>query len=101
MRKLLFVALTIHFIVIYCIATVQAQTSIASNSLSALNGSWYRIAVTDDGKPQQNYRVRHFRVYNDGFYSGLGQDSTGAWKVTYAGTYEISDNVWKEKILYC
>ncbi len=36
----------------------------------------------------------------DGFFTIVGQDSTGAWVDTHAGTYDISGNLYKIKVLY-
>jgi hypothetical protein len=105
MKKLLFLMFAVYLTFVSSLNSVDAQNSkksIATSSpISVLNGGWQRIVVETDGKMESNYHVPQFRVCHDGFYSGLGQDSAGAWKVTYAGTYEISNNLWKEKILYC
>jgi hypothetical protein len=103
MKKLLLISFAVCFTLIFLHTTVEAQNSknsITSSSISVLNGGWQQAGIRINGKLASNgYRPQH-RVYNDGCYSGVGQDSTGAWKVTIGGTYEISNNVWKEKILY-
>jgi hypothetical protein len=74
---------------------VQAQQSPVSNSsLSALNGAW-------DGVLQLGGRsFKEHSLYYNGFVTNISEDSTGAWKDTHSGTYEISGNVYKQKILY-
>lgn len=37
---------------------------------------------------------------HDGFFTVIRKDSTGAWDGTDAGTYDISGNLYKIKILY-
>ncbi len=67
--------------------------------MATLNGGWQRIVVKVNGKMEDN-PPQEFRVYNNGFFSIIGRDSTGAWKETHGGTYEISNNLYKEKIIY-
>ena len=99
-KKLLFVAVMIVFNVFANAG--QAQTvrkSAEQSSISILNGGWMRVAINLDGKPLTGITPQ-FRVFNDGYFSMIGQDTTGAWTTTYAGTYEIDGNLYKEKMLY-
>ena len=102
MKKLLFPIFAACFILLVPFYTLKAQntkkTSAQSPSISVLNGGWQRITVKVNDKTESG--GQEFRVYHDGFFSILGQDSTGGWKETHGGTYEISGNLYKEKILY-
>lgn len=102
MKKLLFPMFVACLMLLLPFYTLKAQgtkkASAQSPSISVLNGGWQRIAVKVNDKIESG--GQEFRVYHDGFFSILGQDSTGAWKETHGGTYEISGNLYKEKILF-
>jgi hypothetical protein len=93
MKKILFSLV----VVILCFSafTTTAQTS-APNvyytgqyQKSPLAGAWQSA----DGK--------EFAMMNDGFFSAIGQDSTGKWASTHAGTYTIDNaNTLTFKVLY-
>ena len=77
------------------LSNVTAQTASAKSKspLSALNGAW-------NSADQNSIGTEHC-LYYDGFVTDVGKDSTGAWRDIYSGTYEISGNIYKQKILYC
>ncbi len=99
MKKYLFLILSASFIVLF-VANAKAQTSKNKSgnrsSISVLNGAWQTNWENDNSKAP---RIE-FSVLHDGFFSNVSQDSTGAWQETHAGTYEISGNIYKQKILY-
>ena len=103
MRKLSFSVFAICLVVNLSWVSVKAQntkkTSSQNSLLSVLNGSWQRIAVTANGEVVNN-PPSQFRVCHDGFFSIVGQDSAGAWKETYGSTYEISNNIYKDTMVY-
>jgi hypothetical protein len=104
MKKLLFFVFTVSLLFVLTLNEAEAQnmknTSVKKSVLSTLNGGWERISVTVNGHKESSSQHPEFRVYHDGFFSIIGQDTTGAWKETHGGTYELTDNLYKEKILY-
>jgi hypothetical protein len=104
MRKLLFILIVVGLTSTLSLSTVKSQNSKTKSeqksSLSILNGSWKRIGVIVNGKAESN-PLPQIRLFHEGFFSIIGQDSTQSWKVAYGGTYEISDNIYKETMLYC
>jgi hypothetical protein len=102
MKKFPFSTFAVCFIMLLSFNILKAQktkkTSAQSSSILALNGGWQRVSVKVNDKVESG--SPEFRVYHDGYFSIIGQDSTGAWKETHGGTYEISGNLYKEKILY-
>ncbi len=103
MRKLLFMLIVAGLTSTLSVSTVKSQnskTNFEQNSpLSILNGSWKRIGVIVNGKAESN-PLPQMRLFHEGFFSIIGQDSTQAWKVAYGGTYEISNNIYKEMMQY-
>lgn len=99
MKKYLFLILPTFFIVL-SFASAKAQTSknksANHSSISKLNGGWQ----TTWHNANSNVSSMEYIVLHDGFFSNVGQDSTGAWREVHAGTYDISGNVYKQKILY-
>lgn len=99
MKKYIFLILSASFIVL-SFANAKAQTSKNKrgngSSISVLNGAWQST-----WRDSANHTSRmEYWLLHDGFFSNVGQDSTGAWRDTHVGTYEISGNVYKQKLLY-
>ena len=77
------------FIAACCFAFTAANAQMTSEQEKNISGAW----VSQDGK--------EFSVMNDGFFSSVSADSTGAWKQTHAGTYTIDNaNTITFKVLY-
>jgi hypothetical protein len=85
-------------------STAEAQTvkksAATSPTNSGLNGGWQRVYVLVNGKKEPSAQRPEFRVYHDGFFAIIGQDSAGAWVQTHGGTYELNGNLYKEHIKY-
>jgi hypothetical protein len=80
-------------IVCFSSFTTTAQTTASpaynKSQVSPLVGAWQSV----DGK--------EFSIMNDGFFSAIGQDSTGRWAATHAGTYTIDNaNTLTFKVLF-
>ncbi len=82
---------------------VQAQNrknkSANKISISSLNGCWKRIGVITDGKPEAD-PLAQLRMFSGGFYTIIGQDTAHNWARTFAGIYEIENNLYKETCQY-
>ena len=74
--------------------------SVSNTSVSSLNGCWKRISVIVNGKPEAN-PLEQIRLFNDGFYTYIGEDSAHSWTRTFGGIYEVSNNMFKETTRYC
>lgn len=100
MKKCIFLLFAASFSLIFTSNNAAAQTSKKTssnhNAISVLNGAWQTSWNGTAGIPSS----KEYIVLNDGFFSNIGQDSTGAWRETHGGTYEISGNIYKQKILY-
>lgn len=103
MGKLLFILIVAGLTSTLSSSTAKRQNSKTkpeqNSPLSILNGNWKRISIIVNGKTDNN-PLPQMRLFHDGFFSIIGQDSSHAWKITYGGTYEISGNIYKETMLY-
>jgi hypothetical protein len=93
MKKIISLLLIVSFFL--SITSTNAQTAVSktknfiTNADGSLTGAW----VSTDHK--------QFAIMNDGFFSSIGQDSTGMWKDMHAGTYTIDNaNTITYKVLY-
>lgn len=77
----------------------QSSKSKTKDNRNSLNGAWQRVYYFN-GKTTTSGEPKEFAVVYDGFFSSVGQDSTGRWTHTHAGTFEISGNIMKNKLLY-
>ena len=64
----------------------------STSSTSPIEGEW--VTVSADGK------ITQFKMWHDGFYSLIMQDSLGKWTAAAAGSYSIDGNTYKETIRY-
>lgn len=64
----------------------------STSSASLLNGAWE--TVLPDGK------ITEFKMYHDGHFSYIMQDSSGNWSIAGAGSYTIDGNSYKETNRY-
>ena len=91
-------ALLLFFSVVNA-ALAQSAKSKTGNNTNALNGAWQRVYYYN-GKTTTSAEPKEFALVHDGFFSSIGQDSTGRWNNTHGGIYEISGNIMKNKLLY-
>ena len=63
------------------------------------DGAWQRI-YDFDGKKTTTGEPKEFVLLYNGFFSSVGQDSTGNWGNTHVGTYELSGNTMKNILRY-
>ncbi len=80
-------------------AVAQSAKSKTGNNTNALNGAWLRVYYYN-GKTTTSGEPKEFALVHDGFFSSIGQDSTGRWSNTHGGIFEISGNTMKNKLLY-
>jgi hypothetical protein len=102
--KKLFLFITLFVAISMCVPYgVQAQNrkikAVSKISVSSLNGCWKRIGVITDGKPEVE-PLGQLRIFSDGFYTIIGQDTAHNWTRTYAGIYEIDNGLYKETTQY-
>jgi hypothetical protein len=90
------------FLLFFALASetlAQSAKGKTGNNPKALNGAWQRV-YSYNGKATTSGEPKEFALVHDGFFSSIGQDSTGRWKNTHGGIYEISGNIMKTKLLY-
>ena len=93
MKKIIPLLLIVSFFL--SVTSINAQTAVSktkyivTNADGPLTGAW----VSTDHK--------QFAIMNDGFFSAIGEDSTGIWRDMHAGTYTIDNaNTITYKVLY-
>jgi hypothetical protein len=103
MKKLL-LFINLFVVISLCIPYgLQAQSrkgkAVKKISVSSLNGCWKRISIITDGKPEAE-PLAQLRMFSGGFYTIIGQDTARNWTRTFAGIYEIENNLYKETTKY-
>jgi len=66
---------------------------VSSSSVSPIDGSWETVSA--DGK------ITQFKMWHNGFFSLIMQDSSGKWSFAGAGSYSVDGNSYKETFRYC
>lgn len=103
MKKLLLSIFLIAAISLFVPYGVQGQNrktkAVSKITVSSLNGCWKRIGVITDGKPEAD-PLGQLRMFSGGFYTIIGQDTARNWTRTFAGIYEIDNNLFKETTQY-
>ncbi|MEO7048999.1 MAG: hypothetical protein ABI091_27090 [Ferruginibacter sp.] len=64
----------------------------STSSVSPIDGAWE--TVSPDGK------ITEFKMYYDGHFSFLMQDSSGKWSTAGVGSYTVDGNTYKETVRY-
>ena len=90
--KLIFSALIV-ITVISCNEKKADSQPVSTSSISPIDGSWK--VISPDGK------ITQFKMWHDGFFSLIMQDSVGKWSISGAGTYSVDGNTYKETFQYC
>src|SRR5947208_2324371 len=71
----------------------KAESQSASgSSTSPIEGAWETVLA--DGK------ISQLKMWHDGFFSFLMQDSSGKWSIAGTGTYSVDGNTYKETFRY-
>lgn len=65
----------------------------STSSVSLIEGAWETVSA--DGK------ITQFKMWHDGFFSLIMQDSSGKWSMAGAGSYSVDKNSYKETFHYC
>ena len=95
-KSLLTASLFIVFAItiVSCNPNEKAQSQPTSkSSVTPLEGAWE--LVSPDGK------ITQFKMWHNGFFSLIMQDSSGKWSDAGAGSYSVDGNTYKETFHYC
>lgn len=71
---------------------VESQP-VAASSVSPLEGAWETVSP--------NGKITQFKMFHDGFFSLIMQDSSGKWSMSGAGNFSLDGNTYKETFRYC
>jgi hypothetical protein len=76
-------------------------TKVAQNSESnELEGAWEVVWTKSNGEVDQRQMPSQIKLFTDGYFSLIMQDSLGQWTQASTGTYETDGKVYKETHLY-
>lgn len=78
----------------------KSEPVTADNSSLPINGSWNLVWENVNGKIRDDGKVTQFKMFNDGYFSLMMQDSVGNW-IGGAGTYSLEGKNYKETFSYC
>src|SRR4051812_17484582 len=73
--------------------TKAESQSVAAPSVSHIEGAWETISA--DGK------ITQFKMFHNGFFCLVMQDSLGKWSTSGAGSYSLEGKTYKETFRYC
>jgi hypothetical protein len=94
MRNTLF--LLSALMVIFISGTSKPGTVAAS----PIDGEWELVWSKSDGKVNSPGKPTQFKMFHNGFFSLIMQDSAGSWNIAGAGTFDITGNTYKETFNY-
>jgi hypothetical protein len=76
-------------------------TEVVRNSeRNELEGAWEVVWTKSNGQVDQKQKPTQIKIFSDGYFSLIMQDSLGKWTQASAGTYETDGKVYKETHLY-
>jgi hypothetical protein len=71
-----------------------------SSSTAAIDGSWELVWESAGGKAREDGKISQFKMFNDGFFSLITQDSAGKSSWAGAGTCSLNGNIYQETFRY-
>lgn len=80
------------------LAFVASQFTLIGYAQS-FEAAWQRVYYYD-GRTVTTGEPKEFIMLYNGFFSSVGQDSTGRWGNTHVGTYELSGKTMKSTVRY-
>jgi len=88
------ICVLISFIIVQ---TVNAQLTQKLTSAS-INGAWEMVWSNEKANPTG--KAMEFKLYHDGFFSVLWQDTPGKWNHGAAGVYKLNGNALQQIVKY-
>ena len=67
---------------------------------SPIDGEWELVWSKSNGKVNSPGKPTQFKMFHNGFFSLIMQDSAGNWNIAGAGTFETKGNTYNEKFNY-
>jgi len=67
---------------------------------SPIDGEWELVWSKSNGKVNSPGKPIQFKMFHNGFFSLIMQDSAGNWNIAGAGTFETKGNTYKETFNY-
>ena len=71
-----------------------------ANDRNELEGAWELIWSKTSGVEDKNQMPKQMKLFIDGFFCLIMQDSAGKWNIASAGTYETNGKEYKETHRY-
>lgn len=69
-------------------------------SLSPIDGAWELVWSSDADHTDDKGKISQFKMFKDGFFSLIMQDSLGEWSVAGAGTFSVRGKTYEENFRY-
>lgn len=85
-------------------ASNQNKTAAQENAQTSkpnIEGAWELIWSKTNGKVDNLQKPLQLKLFSDGFFCLIMQDSTGKWTQAGGGTYETDGRTYKETFRYC
>lgn len=72
----------------------------ATSPTAAIDGSWELVWENVGGKVRDNGKSSQFKMFHNGFFSLISQDSLGNWAWAGAGTCSLDGNTYQESFTH-
>lgn len=94
------------FIFAGCVGNASDQNKTAAQETTArsrsdIEGAWELVWSKTNGKADNLQKSLQLKLFCDGFFCLIMQDSTGKWNQAGGGTYETDGKTYKETFRYC
>jgi hypothetical protein len=80
---------------------IQTPEAAATSSTASIDGAWELVWENVGDKPRTDGKVSQFKMFHDGFFSLIMQDSAGNWSLAAGGPCSLEGNTYKETFRYC
>jgi hypothetical protein len=81
-------------------AGYRSEHTLTAATNTDLDGAWEMVWSKTNGVVDRGQTPMQFKIFHDGFFSLIMEDSTGKWNIASAGTYKTDGNAYIETHRY-
>lgn len=91
---------TLFLLAVCIVIFISATNNSGKVKTSPIDGEWELVWSKSNGIVNSTGKPIQFKMFHNGFFSLIMQDSSGKWSIAGAGTFETKGNTYKETFVY-
>ena len=91
---------TIFFLAVVVVLFISGTNKPSDVKTSPIDGEWELVWSKSNGEVKSPGKPMQFKMFHNGFFALIMEDSAGNWTIAGAGTFETQGNTYKETFTY-